>query len=73
MDKVQAIFALDEVGWSNRRIARELGIHRTTVAGYLEGRGDSRPTKVPTGQDSRSAQGGEVTAFPNLWNKHWTP
>ena len=44
MDKVQAIFALHEVGWSNRRIARELGIHRTTVAGYLETRGDSQPT-----------------------------
>jgi transposase len=51
MDKVQAIFALHEVGWSNRRIARELGIHRTTVAGYLEGQGDSKPTKVPTGSD----------------------
>ena len=36
MDKVQAIFTLHEVGWSNRRIARELGIHRTTVAGYLQ-------------------------------------
>lgn len=49
MDKVQAIFALHEVGWSNRRIARELGIHRTTVAGYLDSRGDPKPTKVPAG------------------------
>ena len=48
MDKVQAIFSLNEVGWSNRRIARELGIHRTTVAGYLETRSNSKPTKVPT-------------------------
>ena len=52
MDKVQTIFALHEVGWSNRRIARELGIHRTTVAGTLESRGDSKPTKVPTGSES---------------------
>ena len=50
MDKVQAIFALHEVGWSNRRIARELGIHRTTVAGYLETRGDSKPTGPPSGR-----------------------
>ena len=55
MDKVQAIFALHEVGWSNRRIARELGIHRTTVAGYLDTRGDSKPTKVPAGS-SRETQ-----------------
>ena len=54
MDKVQAICALHEVGWSNRRIARELGIHRTTVAGYLEGQGDSKPTKVPTGSEGGS-------------------
>ncbi len=50
MDKAQAIFALHEVGWSNRRIARELGIHRTTVAGYLESRGDSKPTRPPFGR-----------------------
>ena len=57
MDKVQAIFALHEVGWSNRRIARELGIHRTTVAGYLETRGDSKPTKVTTGSDEGVGRG----------------
>jgi transposase-like protein len=50
MDKVQAICALHEVGWSNRRIARELGIHRTTVAGYLETHGDSKPTGPTSGR-----------------------
>ena len=45
MDKVQAIHALKRQGWSNRKIARELGIHRTTVAEYLK----SKPTKVPIG------------------------
>ncbi len=59
MDKVQAICALHEVGWSNRRIARELGIHRTTVAGYLETRGDSKPTKVPTGSERESDEANE--------------
>jgi transposase len=56
MDKVQAILALHEVGWSNRRIARELGIHRTTVAGYLEFHGDSKPTKVPTGSEAAAGE-----------------
>ena len=51
--------SLHEVGWSNRRIARELGIHRTTVAGYLEGRDDSKPTKVPTGSEGKSDEANE--------------
>ena len=33
----QAILALHAQGRSIRRIARELGIHRNTVRGYLEG------------------------------------
>ena len=44
MDKVQAILALHARGWPQRKIARELGIHRTTVAAHLP-----KPTKVPTG------------------------
>ncbi len=34
MVMVQAIIGLLEQGWSHRRIARELGIHRETVARY---------------------------------------
>ena len=34
MAMVEAIIALLERGWSYRRIARELGIHRETVARY---------------------------------------
>ncbi len=33
----QSIHVLHARGWSRRRIARELGIHRKTVAGYLDG------------------------------------
>jgi transposase len=33
----QSIQVLHARGWSRRRIARELGIHRQTVAGYLDG------------------------------------
>jgi len=43
---VLAIRALVERGWSYRRIARELGVHRETVARHA-----SRPAKVPTGSD----------------------
>ncbi len=35
MAKVSAILALREQGWSCRRIGRELGVHRETVARYL--------------------------------------
>ena len=31
----QTIITLHEQGWSNRRIARELGLHRETVRGYV--------------------------------------
>jgi IS30 family transposase len=32
MAKIDAILHLHEQEWSNRRIARELGVHRDTVA-----------------------------------------
>ena len=41
----QAIYTLAERGFSNRRIARDLGIHRETVSRYLK----SKPAKVHTG------------------------
>ncbi len=54
MAKVHAIRVLRERGWSYRRIARELGIHRETVARYLAlARGSpSKPAKVITGSES---------------------
>ncbi len=35
MAQVQTVLQLKDRGWSNRRIERELGIHRETVARYL--------------------------------------
>jgi len=70
MAKVNAILKLRERGWSLRRIARELGIHRETVARYVRqhqlvtskpataptGSAVSKPTKAPTGSErSQSA------------------
>lgn len=43
-----SIITLATNGWSQRRIARELGIHRETVSRHLR-REDPKPAKVPTG------------------------
>lgn len=50
-DTVQAIQALHQHGWTNQRIAEELGIHRTTVAAHLK----SKPTQVTAGSEESSA------------------
>jgi transposase len=59
MSKIQSILALRQQGWSLTHIARELGIHRQTVAGYVRehsrsieapsGAEASKPTEAPTG------------------------
>ena len=46
-----SILTLAANGWSQRRIARELGIHRETVGRHLQLQ-DSKPAKVPTGSES---------------------
>jgi len=61
MAQVHAIQVLRDQGWSRRRIARELGIHRDTVARYLRPGRDgpspdtpdppAKPAKVITGSD----------------------
>jgi len=70
MAMVNTISALKERGWSHRRIARELGINRETVAKYVKlwqsnpkpatnahtGSEDSKPAKAPTGSVSQSDQ-----------------
>jgi transposase len=50
---VLAIRALVERGWSYRRVARELGVHRETVARYArtEDVQTPKPAKAPTGSD----------------------
>jgi predicted transcriptional regulator len=50
MAMVNAILLLERRGWSQRRIARELGIDRETVARYVHPReADPRPaTNAPT-------------------------
>src|SRR5262245_8864397 len=46
-----SILTLAANGWSLRRIARELEIHRETVGRYVR-RGEAKPAKVPTGSEA---------------------
>ena len=53
MAKISAILILKEQGWSQRRIARELGIHPDTVGRYIRfyGKEPKPATKAPTGSE----------------------
>jgi transposase len=53
MAMVNAVWTLKQRGWSNRRIARELGIDRETVARYVHlWQADPKPaTNAPTGSE----------------------
>jgi len=57
MSKIQSIIALRQQGWTFSRIARELGVHRQTVARYV--RDHSESTQAPTG-----SEGSESTKAP---------
>jgi transposase len=62
MAEVQAILSLARNGWSNRHIARQLGVHRETVGRHLRlaAREDSKPASAPLG--SEGAPTGFVSA-----------
>jgi len=50
----QRVQALLELGWSYRRIERETGVRRETVAGYDPYR-DSKPANLITGPHAKAA------------------
>jgi len=71
MAMVNAILTLKQRGWSQRRIARELGIDRETVARYvnLPGSGPKPATNAPTGSDGSkpaNAPTGSVDQNPQI-------
>jgi len=56
MAKVNAILQLRERGWSFRRIARELGVHRDTVSRVVrEAVAGADTAKVPLGSEGAAA------------------
>ena len=61
MAEVQAILALARGGWSNRQIARQLGVHRETVGRHLRlsSLDDSKPASAPLGSTKLAAGGSE--------------
>src|SRR5271170_6548831 len=67
MAEVQAILALARSGWSNRNIARHLGVHRETVGRHIRLSGDdpaapgsdSKPASAPLGSTALAAGGSE--------------
>jgi len=59
MAKIHSILTLHQNGWSNRRIAKELCIHRDAVRRHirLTREQDSKPAKAPPGSgDSEAAK-----------------
>jgi transposase len=61
---IETILSLHQRGWSQRRIARELGIDRETVARYLRPPvGLSKPANAPTGS-AAGADGSKPAIAP---------
>ena len=53
---IETILSLHQRGWSQRRIARELGIDRETVARYLQSSAaTAKPANAPTGSATPTA------------------
>jgi transposase len=64
MAVVETILSLHGRGWSQRRIAEELGINRETVARQLsQAQNESKPASAPTGSDE-SAPGSKPASAP---------
>lgn len=59
MALIDTIYTLHQRGWSQRRIAEELGIHRDTVARYLQ---QPKPAIAPLG--SEATAGADATPAP---------
>jgi len=52
MEKRETVLALLKLGWTYRRIERETGVRRETIARYDPGR-NSKPARVAPGSDSQ--------------------
>jgi orotate phosphoribosyltransferase-like protein len=54
MALADTVRSLHQRGWSQRRIAEELGIHRETVARHLGLAAEAKPAIAPTGSGEAS-------------------
>ena len=58
---IESIRALHAQGWSQRRIARELDVDRSTVGKYVRGGlCEAKPANLPTGSVSKKKSKAEV-------------
>jgi transposase len=65
MALVDSVFTLHRRGWSRRRIARELGIHREAVARYLQTPAtEPKPAVAPLGSDLTGPEAKPAIAPP---------
>lgn len=58
-EQIKALLALK---WSYRRIQRETGVHRETVARYAKEH-DSKPSKVPAGSDTDNSSRSQAAPY----------
>jgi len=66
MAKTLCVLELHRQGWSFRRIARELGVHRETVAAHVRRAGsEAKPAKALTGSDPPESGVSEAPRSPN--------
>ncbi len=65
MAKIDAIQALYQRGWSYRRIAKELGVHRDTVARQIQlQQAAAKPARAPIGSAAELRVIPEAEAAP---------
>jgi len=62
VDQQQSILVLHQRGWSRRRIARELGVHRDTVANCIKSKANSKPAISTPGSEDILAKPAISTA-----------
>jgi len=66
MALVDSIITLHGHGWSQRRIARELGVHRETVGRYVTCAGSAKPASIaPPGIDPSKPASNAPTGSPS--------
>jgi hypothetical protein len=62
MGQIEAILSLHQRGWSNRRIAKELGVHRETVARCIGCHQlPSKPARAPIGSEAACSESKPAT------------